>query len=317
MNALPYIDAEALERLVPVPRAVRLLEEALRDGLDPEDTPQRPVVDLPGGQMLLMPAATRAYAGVKAVTIAPEDATRELPRIQGAYLLFDGATLAPLAVMDGIALTSLRTPAVSALAATHLAPADARTLVVFGSGPQAWGHVLALRTVRPLERVTVVARHPQRAEALAARCAGLGLAAETLCGDDPGTRAAVDTAVAGADLVACCTTAREPLFPGKLARDGAAILAVGSHEPDAREVDDDLVARSTVVVESRASALVEAGDVIVPIRHGTITTGHLAGNLAELVNGRVTAGPGPRLFKSTGMAWQDLVVAAAAYEAWT
>ncbi|MFI6390495.1 ornithine cyclodeaminase family protein [Nonomuraea sp. NPDC050547] len=317
MNALPYIDAEALGRLVPVRRAVQLLEQALRDGLDPEDTPQRPVVDLPGGQMLLMPAATRAYAGVKAVTIAPDGPARDLPRIQGAYLLFDGGTLSPLAVMDGIALTSLRTPAVSALAATHLAAADARTLVVFGSGPQAWGHVLALRAVRPLERVTVVARHRERAEALAARCRSLGLTARALRGDDPGTRADVDAAVAEAGLIACCTTAREPLFAGKLARDGAAILAVGSHEPDAREVDDDLVARSCVVVESRASALVEAGDVIVPIRHGTITTGHLAGNLAELINGRITAGPGPRLFKSTGMAWQDLVVAAAAYEAWT
>ncbi|MFE0155353.1 ornithine cyclodeaminase family protein [Nonomuraea sp. NPDC059007] len=317
MNALPYIDAEALGRLVPVTRAVQLLEEALRDGLDPEDTPQRPVVDLPGGQMLLMPAATRAYAGVKAVTIAPDGPERDLPRIQGAYLLFDGGTLSPLAVMDGIALTSLRTPAVSALAATHLAAADARTLVVFGSGPQAWGHVLALRAVRPVEHVTVVARHRERTEAMAARCRSLGLTAQALCGDDPGTRAAVDAAVAGAGLIACCTTAREPLFAGKLARDGATILAVGSHEPGAREVDDDLVARSCVVVESRASALVEAGDVIVPIRHGTITTGHLAGNLAELINGRITAGPGPRLFKSTGMAWQDLVVAAAAYEAWT
>ncbi|MFI6909354.1 ornithine cyclodeaminase family protein [Nonomuraea sp. NPDC050394] len=317
MNALPYIDAEALGRLVPVTRAVHLLEVALRDGLDPEDTPRRPVVDLPGGQMLLMPAATRAYAGVKAVTIAPDGPERDLPRVQGAYLLFDGGTLSPLAVMDGIALTSLRTPAVSALAATHLAAADARTLVVFGSGPQAWGHVLALRAVRPLERVTVVARHGGRAEAMAERCRSLGLTARALRGDDPGTRAAVDAAVAGADLIACCTTAREPLFAGKLARDGAAVIAVGSHEPGAREVDDDLVARSCVVVESRASALVEAGDVIVPIRHGTITTGHLAGNLAELINGRITAGPEPRLFKSTGMAWQDLVVAAAAYEAWT
>ncbi|MBB5084323.1 ornithine cyclodeaminase family protein [Nonomuraea endophytica] len=317
MNALPYVDAEALGRLVPVTRAVQLLEEALRDGLDPEDTPQRPVVDLPGGQMLLMPAAIRAYAGVKAVTIAPDGPERDLPRIQGAYLLFDGGTLSPLAVVDGIALTSLRTPAVSALAATYLAAADASTLVVFGSGPQAWGHVLALRAVRPMEHVTVVARHEGRAEAMAARCRSLGLTARTISGDDPGTRAAVDAAVAGADVIACCTTARDPLFPGKLARDGAAILAVGSHEPDAREVDDDLVARSCVVVESRASALVEAGDVIVPIRHGTITTGHLAGNLAELINGSITAGPGPRLFKSTGMAWQDLVVAAAAYEAWT
>lgn len=312
MNALPYLDATAIGKLVPVELAVRLLEDALRAGLDPEDTPQRPVVDLPAGQLLLMPAAISRYAGVKAVTVAPDNPARGLPRIQGTYLLFDGGTLAPLAALDGGALTSLRTPAVSALAATRLAPDGARSLVVYGTGPQAWGHVQALRAVRPIDRVTVVGRDRDRAEDLAARCRALGLTTRTGLG-----AAQVEEAVAAADVIACCTTARQPLFPGTLVRDGALVIAVGSHEPDAREVDGDLVARATVVVEARSAALAEAGEVIIPIRHGTITTGHLAGNLAELIDGRVTAGPGPRLFKSTGMAWEDLVVAAAAYEAWT
>ncbi|MFI6927640.1 ornithine cyclodeaminase family protein [Nonomuraea spiralis] len=312
MSTLPYLDGAALERLVPVGRAVGLLEEALRAGLDPELTPPRTGVDLPAGQLLLMPAAAGRYAGVKAVSVAPGNPGRGLPRIQGTYLLLDGETLAPLAALDGIALTSLRTPAVSALAVAHLAEPDARRLVVFGSGPQAWGHVLALREVRPVEHVTVVGRDPARAGALAARCRALGLTAEALNAGEPATAAAIRAA----DLVACCTTAREPLFPGKLARDGVTVVAVGSHEPGARELDGDLVARATLVVEARAAALDEAGDVIIPIRHGTITSGHLAGNLAELIAGRVVTGPGPRVFKSTGMAWEDLVVAAAAYEAW-
>ncbi|WP_433429682.1 ornithine cyclodeaminase family protein [Nonomuraea sp. CA-141351] len=313
MTGLPYLDAATLERLVPMGRAVRILEDALRAGLDPEATPQRPIVDVPAGQLLLMPAAAGRYAGVKAVTIAPGNADRGLPRIQGTYLLFDGDTLTPLAALDGIALTSLRTPAVSALAVRHLASGDARRLVVFGSGPQAWGHVLALREVRPVEDVTVIGRDPGRAEALAARCRALGLTARALSGE-PETLAA---AVGEAGIVACCTTAREPLFPGKLARDDVTVVAVGSHEPGARELDGDLVARATVVVESRAAALEEAGDVLIPINEGTIAAGHLAGNLADLVAGRVVAGAGPRVFKSTGMAWEDLVVAAAAYEAWT
>ncbi|HEX4811355.1 MAG TPA: ornithine cyclodeaminase family protein [Nonomuraea sp.] len=311
MTALPYLDAATLERLVPVGRAVAILEDALRAGLDPEATPQRPAVDLPAGQLLLMPAAAGRYAGVKVVSVAPGNPARGLPRIQGTYLLLDGDTLAPLATLDGIALTSLRTPAVSALAVRHLAGPAGGRLVVFGSGPQAWGHVLALREVRPVTDVTVVGRDRGRAEALAARCRALGLPARAVPADRAGE------AVAAADLVACCTTAREPLFPGKLTRDGATVVAVGSHEPAARELDGDLVARATVVVEARASALEEAGDVIIPIRHGTISTGHLAGNLAELIGGEVAAGPGPRVFKSTGMAWEDLVVAAAAYEAWT
>ncbi|MER6513962.1 ornithine cyclodeaminase family protein [Nonomuraea sp. NPDC001636] len=322
MSALPYIDGPVLERLVPVGRAVAVLEQALRDGLDPELTPRRPTVDLPAGQLLLMPAAAGRYAGVKAVTVTPANPGRGLPRIQGTYLLLDGPTLAPLAALDGIALTSLRTPAVSALAVAHLAEPDARRLVVFGSGPQAYGHVLALREVRPVEHVTVVGRDPARAAALAARCRALGLTAESLTAGTPAgvvpdaVADAVADAIRAADLVACCTTAAQPLFPGKLARDGVTVVAVGSHEPGVRELDGDLVARATVVVEARSAALEEAGDVIIPIRHGTITSGHLAGNLAELIAGRVVAGPGPRVFKSTGMAWQDLVVAAAAYEAW-
>ncbi|MFG1967104.1 ornithine cyclodeaminase family protein [Nonomuraea sp. NPDC049028] len=311
MNALPYLDAATIERLVPVARAVRILEEALRDGLDPEETPLRPIVELPAGQLLLMPAAAGRYAGVKAVTIAPGNAERGLPRIQGTYLLLDGDTLSPLAAMDGITLTSLRTPAVSALAVKHLAGPDARNLVVFGTGPQAWGHILALGAVRPVERVTIVGRDPERAESLAARCRDHGLPARAVHGQAPDL-----SAVAEADLIACCTTAREPLFPGELVRDDATVVAVGSHEPEARELDGDLVARATVVVEARSAALAEAGDVVIPVRQGTITTGHLAGNLADLIAGRVPAGTGPRVFKSTGMAWEDLVVAAAAYEAW-
>ncbi|MER6581813.1 ornithine cyclodeaminase family protein [Nonomuraea sp. NPDC001023] len=336
MSALPYIDGPVLDRLVPVGRAVAVLEQALRDGLDPELTPRRPAVDLPAGQLLLMPAAAGRYAGVKAVTVTPANPGRGLPRIQGTYLLLDGPTLAPLAALDGIALTSLRTPAVSALAVARLAEPDARRLVVFGSGPQAYGHVLALREVRPVEHVTIVGRDPARAAALAARCRALDLTATPLTAGPPTTEpltagaptaeadtadaaalpGAVADAIRAADLIACCTTAAQPLFPGKLARDGVTVVAVGSHEPGVRELDGDLVARATVVVEARSAALEEAGDVIIPIRHGTITSGHLAGNLAELIAGRVVAGPGPRVFKSTGMAWQDLVVAAAAYEAW-
>lgn len=314
MNTLPYLDAATLERLVPVGRAVQILEDALRAGLDPEATPQRPVVEVPAGQLLLMPASAGRYVGVKAVTIAPGNPERGLPRIQGTYLLLDGDTLAPLAAMDGIALTSLRTPAVSALAVRHLAGPAGGKLVVFGSGPQAWGHVLAFREVRPITEVTIVGRDVSRAESLAARCRTLGLPARALTLVPDGEPVAA--AVAEADLIACCTTAREPLFAGKLARDGVTVVAVGSHEPGARELDGDLVARATVVVEARAAALEEAGDVMIPLRQGTITTGHLAGNLAELIAGEVLAGPGPRVFKSTGMAWEDLVVAAAAYEAW-
>jgi ornithine cyclodeaminase/alanine dehydrogenase-like protein (mu-crystallin family) len=284
-----------IETLPTEAEAANALERALRSGLDPEAGPARTIADVPAGQILLMPAAVPGYAGVKVVTVAPGN--RELPRIQGVYLLLDGGTLTPIALLDGIGLTAVRTPAVSAVAVRHLAAPDASRLVVFGTGPQAWGHVRALCAVRPVEHVTVVGR--SRTDEFLARCRAAGLDAS----------AGTPDAVAGADVVACCTTAREPLFPGHLVPDRAVVVAAGSHEPTAREVDGELVARSEVYVESRAAALREAGDLIIP------GVERVTGNLAELVTGEARAAKDrPRLFKSVGMAWQDLVVAVAAYE---
>jgi ornithine cyclodeaminase/alanine dehydrogenase-like protein (mu-crystallin family) len=120
-----------------------------------------------------------------------------------------------------------------------------------------------------------------------------------------------DDLVAAADIVCCCTTAREPLFDGAAVPGHATVVAIGSHEPGARETDDALAARATIVVESRTSALREAGDVILAIDSGATTEAELV-TLAELVRGEATpAADRPRLFKSTGMAWEDAVVAGA------
>ncbi|MFK4196268.1 hypothetical protein ACI2LO_29905 [Streptomyces sp. NPDC033754] len=122
--------------------------------------------------------------------------------------------------------------------------------------------------------------------------------------------------MAKADLVVCCTTAREPLFDGALVAPGATVVAVGSHEPDARETDSTLVARSEVYVEARAAALREAGDLLVPTAEGAIDEDHVVGNIADLVTGRRTPTTDrPRFFKSVGMAWEDLAVAGALYAA--
>jgi ornithine cyclodeaminase/alanine dehydrogenase-like protein (mu-crystallin family) len=300
----PFLDAAAVAALSPA-EAVDALEAALAGGLDPDADPPRHAVPTDAGEILVMPSASPGAAGVKLVTVAPGNPDRGLPRIQGVYVLFEPAALAPAALVDGIALTNLRTAAVSALAVRHLAARRARRLLVFGTGAQAWAHVGALRAVAPgLERVDVVARDRGRLEAFVARCAREH-------GVD--ARAATPEAAAEADLVVCATTAREPLFDGARVRDDATVVAIGSHEPAAREVDDALAARATVVVESRGSALREAGDVIAAIAAGAVETGALV-PLAALVRGEAAPAPGrPRLFKSTGMAWEDLVVAAAVH----
>lgn len=304
MSAPPFLGADEVARLLPFADAVDALEEALRSGLDPEDDPPRSLFSVEAGQILLMPSSWAGAAGVKLATVTPANPERGLPRIQGVYVLFDAATLGPAALVDGIALTSLRTAAVSALAVRRLAPVDARRLLVFGSGPQAFGHVQALREVRPLEHVDVFARDRGRVEELTGRLRESGVKA-----DAPDGRA--DEHIRAADIICCCTTAREPLFDGDLVAPGGTVVAVGSHEPEAREVDERLAARASVVVEARSAALREAGDVIQAIDAGVLDAGSLT-TLAELAGGRASIPDGrPRLFKSTGMAWEDVVVATA------
>jgi ornithine cyclodeaminase/alanine dehydrogenase-like protein (mu-crystallin family) len=253
--------------------AVRALEAALLGGLDPEAEPPRSALPLGDGQLLVMPSG----GAVKLVTVGPRD-----PRIQGVCVVFDPDTLAPAALIDGVALTNLRTPAVSALAVDRLARPDARRLLVFGRGPQAHAHVAAVRAVRPsIEHVELVGRDMQELP--------------------------VGRFLQAADVICCCTTAREPLFEGALVREDACVVAIGSHEPDARELDTALMRRSTVVVESRASAFAEAGDVIQAGITEVVT-------LRELLRDGVVPG-GPRVFKSTGMAWEDAAVATAVLHA--
>jgi ornithine cyclodeaminase/alanine dehydrogenase-like protein (mu-crystallin family) len=270
---IPYIDAAEVGRRLPPLAAVDALEAALRSGVDPEQESPRSVVEVTGGQLLVMSSAAAAHPVVKVVTVGGE------PRVQGLCLAFDGGSLSPVALLYGIAVTNVRTSAVSALAVRHLAVPEARRLLVFGRGPQARAHVEAMRGVRPIARVDVMGR------------------------DGAGR----DELVAAADIICCCTTAREPLFDGRLAAEHATVVAIGSHEPEAREVDDGLVERSTVVVESTTSALREAGDVILAIDSGALDPARLV-PLRALVRGEQSPAPGaPRLFKTTGMAWEDAV----------
>ena len=268
---LPMVDAGALG----VVEAADALEAALAAGLDPETAAPRASVPVGAGELLVMPAAVGAHAAVKLVTVGPRE-----PRVQGVCVLFDAESLAPVALLDGIALTNLRTAAVSALAVRRLAAPDARRLLVFGRGPQGRAHADAMRAIRPIAHVDLVGRE-----------------------------GAPDELVAAADIICCCTTARQPLFDGALVADHACVVAIGSHEPDASEVDERLVTRATVVVEARAAALREAGDVIAAGLSGDALV-----TLPELVAGYQPPAGRPRLFKSVGMAWEDAVVAAAVFD---
>ncbi len=246
-----------------------------------------------------------AHVGIKVATVAPENPTRGLPRIQASYLLFDTESLSLVAMMDGTALTTLRTPAVSvaAVAPRLKTGSGSVALAVLGAGPQAHGHVAALAAVlapqRPLGPVTHLVREPARATPTeGAEVVPLGgpLARDVL---------------RAADVVVCATAARSPLFEAEVIADTAVVIAVGSHEPDARELPGALCARGTVVVEDVATALREAGDVCLALAEGALQAAELV-SMREVVTGRALPDPArPLVFKSVGMSWQDLVVAEA------
>lgn len=302
---LPFVTADELDELLPMKAAIDAMEAAFAAEVRPE-SPLRSRIETGHGDLLLMPAVGEAGTGVKLVTVNPTNPGRGLPLIHALYALFSARTLEPLSVFDGGALTGLRTAAVSGLATRHLARADSRTLVVFGAGVQASTHLEAMRTERPLERVWVVSRTRDRARAFAARAGEAGLTAEV---GEPGV-------VAEADLVCTCTTSAEPLFDGSLLKPGAHVNAIGAYRPEARELDTETIRRGRIVVETREAALAEAGDLLIPIAEGSITETAILADLAEVVRGaRVrTRLDDVTVFKSVGVAFEDLAVARAAYD---
>ncbi|MFF3372145.1 ornithine cyclodeaminase family protein [Streptomyces sp. NPDC002680] len=310
MQDLAVLNRQDVFGLVPFERAVETITDALTGGLDPTREPARSRVDIANGQFLVMPSDESSYCGVKVLSVARDNTAYGLPAVQGQYLLFEQPTLRPVAVIDASALTELRTPAVSLSAVLPVLPARADLeVVVFGQGVQAYAHLDCLLAVLPkgadIGRATFVARRPDPL-----RTARYDMA-ESLGALDK----EVGRRLAGADLVICATGAREPLFDSGLIRDESVVVAVGSHEPDAREVDGRLGARATVVVEDVATALRESGDVVLAVREGLLDPDDLV-PLKDFVSdaaARERSAGRPVFFKSSGMAWEDLAVAARAY----
>lgn len=294
-----WFTAEKVAQAVPVDRARRLVEAALVSGFDPSTDPARMNVPARTGHLLLMPSVLGEWAGTKVASVSPENPEHGLPRIQATYVLMDAETLSLHALMEGNGLTALRTPAVSAVAADHLTAPEAKKMVVFGTGLQALGHLDAFAEIRDFTDVVICGRSPEKVSAAVEHAVSRGLPARG--GDAEEVR--------DADLIACTTSAGEPLFDGALVPDGACVVAMGSHEPDRRELDAALMGRAQVVVEDRVTALREAGDVVLAIDEGALTGDDLV-DLADVVTGAVEPEQGrPRVFKGVGMSWQDLAVA--------
>ncbi len=301
-GVVSIVAAPLLDDLLPFSDAVEILAAAFRG--DRAEAPPRIALEVPGGQLLLMPAHGPEGVGVKLVTVTPDNPAVGRPLVQGMYVLFSPDGLTPQLMIDGAALTGRRTAAVSALATDRLARSDAHRLVVFGAGQQARAHVEAMRAVRPIDRVAIVGRDPRRAEELVQELRANGELHAQLAGAE---------AVSDADIVCTCTTSRAPLFDDRLLPAGVHVNAIGAYRPDMRELPGATLARALIAVESQEAALAEAGDLIQAIAEGAIDAGQIYADLADLATGRITrTGPDQvTVFKSVGIALEDLVLARA------
>ena len=267
------------------------------------------VPDAPEAMLLLMPAwIAGRYAGVKIVSVFPGNAARGIDSVMGTYVLLSAMTGEPLASIDGRMLTLRRTACASALAASYLARADARRMLMIGTGALAPHLIQAHAAVRPIRDVLIWGRDIAKAARLA----------RTLATPELRVQAAPDleAALRDVDVISCATLAKTPLLHGEWLKPGQHVDLVGSYAPDMREADDEAIRRATVYIDTE-TALRESGDLVQPLATGVLTRARVAGTLAELararVAGRATDGQ-ITLFKSTGTALEDLAAAILLYE---
>ncbi len=298
------IDADSVRQRLTSLAAIDALETAISADGVPEG-PARMHLHHDEQQLLVMPAMGEDWSGVKLVTIDPANPARELPLIHGIYTLFGPPGMQPTAVIDGAALTELRTAAVSGLATRHLARPDASRLVVFGAGVQGRSHLLAMAAVRELSEVRIVAPRQASVDAF------IAFAADHL---DVPVLAGTPDDVADADLVCTCTSSPTPVFDGELLAPGTHVNAIGAYRPDMQEIDVEAVACSRVLVESRGPAMSENGDLILAEASGQWDRGQIVADLGELLHDGATVRRTPddrTLFASVGMAFEDLIIARA------
>ena len=315
------IDAGAVDGALDFSSLVETLRDTFRDGaVQPvrhHHTIERP--DGAASTLLLMPAwsdferagtSDGGFVGVKIVTVSPDNNAIGKPAVMGLYLLLDGRTGEPRALIDGQRLTQWRTACASALAASYLAREDASRLLVIGAGALAPFLARAHSAVRPIREVRIWNRTPANAAKVA----------EALAAD--GLNAALATDLAGeigsADIVSSATISTDPLIEGRFLRPGTHVDLVGGFTPAMREADDEAIRRARVFVDAMAGATKEAGDIVQPLASGALSKEAIAADLFGLTRGE-KKGRESRdeitLFKSVGAALEDLAAGIAVYRA--
>jgi alanine dehydrogenase len=299
-----------------MPQAIEAVKDAFAQlSTGQADVPLRTALDVPrhNGVTLFMPAYLSAddAMALKIVSVFNDNPDKGLPLIHALVVVVDAETGAPAAVMDGTYLTALRTGAASGAATELLARPDARVAVIFGGGAQGRTQLQAVCAVRPIEEAWIYDVESERAERYAEEMGEL-LGLEVRVAETPAE------VVRRADVICTATTSSSPVFDDADVQPGTHINAIGAYTPDMQEIPPKTVLRARVVIDHHEAALAEAGDLLIPMNQGLMSADHIYAELGEIVAGDRHGRQSPEeitLFKSVGVAVQDVAAAAAVLEA--
>jgi alanine dehydrogenase len=304
-----WLSEEDVRAVLPLPELIECMSQALAAfSAGKVRQPVRTVIEagLPGSFFATMPAFLEAgpVMGAKLVTVFHHNAQKGLPTHQAAIVLLDALTGAMLAVMDGRYITEVRTAAASAVALRALVRRGAKRLALIGSGVQAGSHLAALRLVHQFDEVRCWSPTEANVRKFTAMHAGVRVAKSA------------EEATRGADVVVIVTASVTPVVMSEWVADGACVISVGACRPTQREMDPKLVARGRLIVDTRAAALTESGDVVIAIAEGHFGADHIAAELGDVVNGTAVGRRSDAevtIYKPLGIAVEDVAAAQLVY----
>nr|HID12662.1 hypothetical protein [Anaerolineae bacterium] len=310
------LSREEVRQALPMAKAIEAMKAAFTQlSTGQAEVPLRVAlqVDRHNGVTLFMPAYLTAddQMGVKIVSVFNDNPAKGLPLIHALVVVVDATTGEPVAVMDGTYLTALRTGAASGAATDLLARQDVRTAAIFGAGVQGRTQLEAICAVRPIQEAWVYDVMPERATAFAAEM-GRQLSLPVNVAGTPAE------ATRQAQVICTATTSSSPVFDDADVQPGTHINAIGAYTPQMQEIPEETVLRAKVVIDHREASLAEAGDLLIPLRQGLMTEDHIYAELGEIAAGLKPGRASPEeitLFKSVGVAVQDVAAASAVLEA--
>ena len=310
------LSRQDVRQALPMRQAIEAVKRAFAQlSTGQANVPLRVALDVPrhNGVTLFMPGylSVDDQMAVKIVSVFNDNPSQGLPLIHALVIVVDATTGSPVAVMDGTYLTALRTGAASGAATDLLARPDAHTAAVFGAGAQGRTQLEAVCAVRPIHQAWVYDVAPRQAAAYAEEMSQR-LSLPVRVAETPAQ------AVRQADVICTATTATSPVFADADVPPGTHVNAVGAYTPHMQEVPPETVLRARVVIDHRESSLAEAGDLLIPIEQGLMTEDHIYAELGEIAAGSKPGRASPdeiTLFKSVGVAVQDVAAASAVLEA--